>query len=175
MYTAGVEFPEIACNKVRRQSAQGSKTRGRAREILHCFFSFFLTLCPLSYALFLMVMKDFNLHSIHRPLRVRSRPATEDGGLQRTPSHSSGGASGPLCWRWPGTHVSSSWSPCGSSTWLVGELKEALMLLGFVFVIMGITIYRTARPSGLEALRDLTSPRALVIRDGEQKRIPDGK
>ncbi len=55
----------------------------------------------------------------------------------------------------------------------VGELKEALMLLGFVFVIMGITIYQERKTErALEALRDLTSPRALVIRDGEQKRIP---
>src|SRR5574340_60054 len=54
----------------------------------------------------------------------------------------------------------------------LGDVREALMLLGFVFVVMGITIYQERQAERvLEALRDLTSPRALVIRDGEQKRI----
>src|SRR5574340_1572599 len=54
----------------------------------------------------------------------------------------------------------------------LGDVREALMLLGFVFVVMGITIYQERKTERvLEALRDLTSPRALVIRDGEQKRI----
>jgi Ca2+-transporting ATPase len=56
---------------------------------------------------------------------------------------------------------------------LLGDIREALMLLGFVYVIMGITIYQHRKTErALEALRDLTSPRALVIRDGGQKRIP---
>ena len=46
------------------------------------------------------------------------------------------------------------------------------MLLGFVFVVMGITIYQERRTErALEALRDLSSPRALVIRDGRRVRI----
>ena len=46
------------------------------------------------------------------------------------------------------------------------------MLLGFVFVVMGITLYQERKTErALEALRDLSSPRALVIRDGEQQRI----
>ena len=54
----------------------------------------------------------------------------------------------------------------------MGDVKEALMLLGFVFVIMGITLYQERKTErALEALRDLSSPRALVIRDGKQKRI----
>ena len=54
----------------------------------------------------------------------------------------------------------------------LGELPDALMLLGFVFVVMGITISQERRTErALEALRDLSSPRALVIRDGHQKRI----
>ncbi len=53
-----------------------------------------------------------------------------------------------------------------------GETKEALMLLGFIFVIMGITIVQERRTErALDALRDLSSPRALVIRDGQQQRI----
>jgi Ca2+-transporting ATPase len=54
----------------------------------------------------------------------------------------------------------------------LGEVKDALMLLFFVFVVVGITFYQTRKTEKtLEALRDLSSPRALVIRDGEQKRI----
>ena len=46
------------------------------------------------------------------------------------------------------------------------------MLLGFVFVVIGITFYQERKTErALEALRDLSSPRALVIRDGKQRRI----
>jgi Ca2+-transporting ATPase len=56
---------------------------------------------------------------------------------------------------------------------ILGDKGEAAMLLGFVFVVMGITIYQSRKTERvLEALRDLTSPRALVLRDGEQRRIP---
>ncbi|WP_431063444.1 cation-translocating P-type ATPase [Methanobacterium sp.] len=55
----------------------------------------------------------------------------------------------------------------------LGSLEEALMLLGFVFVIIGITFYQERKTERtLEALRDLSSPRALVIREGQKKRIP---
>jgi Ca2+-transporting ATPase len=55
----------------------------------------------------------------------------------------------------------------------LGALEEALMLLGFVFVIMGITFYQERKTErALEALRDLSSPRALVIREGKERRIP---
>jgi Ca2+-transporting ATPase len=47
------------------------------------------------------------------------------------------------------------------------------MLLGFVLVVMGITIYQERKTErALDALRDLSSPRALVIRDGKRVRIP---
>ncbi len=56
---------------------------------------------------------------------------------------------------------------------LLGDMQEAVMLLGFVFVVMGITLYQERKTErALEALRDLSSPRAVVIRDGEHKRIP---
>lgn len=55
---------------------------------------------------------------------------------------------------------------------ILGDIREALILLGSIFVIMGITFYQENRTErALEALRDLSSPRALVIRDGVQKRI----
>ena len=47
------------------------------------------------------------------------------------------------------------------------------MLLGFVLVIMGIAISQERKTErALEALRDMASPRALVIRGGRQRRIP---
>jgi P-type Ca2+ transporter type 2C len=61
---------------------------------------------------------------------------------------------------------------CGLLYLLLGDRAEALMLLGFVFVIIGITFYQEQKTErALEALRDLSSPRALVIRDGKQQRI----
>jgi Ca2+-transporting ATPase len=55
----------------------------------------------------------------------------------------------------------------------LGDAGDALMLLGFVFITMGITIVQERRTERvLETLRDLSSPRALVIRNGEQVRIP---
>ena len=54
----------------------------------------------------------------------------------------------------------------------LGDKQEALMLVSAVFVVMGITFYQERKTENtLEALRDLSSPRALVIRDGEQERI----
>ncbi len=62
---------------------------------------------------------------------------------------------------------------CGVLYLLSGEFQEASMLLGFVFVIIGITFYQERKTErALEALKDLSSPRAYVIRDGEKTRIP---
>jgi len=55
---------------------------------------------------------------------------------------------------------------------LLGSLEEALVLLAFACLSVGITVVQEARTERvLEALRDLTSPRALVIRGGERLRI----
>jgi P-type Ca2+ transporter type 2C len=55
---------------------------------------------------------------------------------------------------------------------LIGDLAEALILLAFASLSVLITVVQEARTERvLEALRDLTSPRALVIRGGVQKRI----
>jgi len=54
----------------------------------------------------------------------------------------------------------------------LGDILEALILLGSIVVIMAITFFQEQRTErALDALRDLSSPRALVMRDGEQKRI----
>ena len=55
---------------------------------------------------------------------------------------------------------------------LLGDREEALMLLSFVLVVMGITLYQERKTErALETLRDLSSPRALVIRNHEEQRI----
>ncbi|MBI2876968.1 MAG: cation-translocating P-type ATPase [Candidatus Tectomicrobia bacterium] len=55
---------------------------------------------------------------------------------------------------------------------LLGDLEEAMALLVAIFVVIGITLYQERKTErALQALRDLSSPRALVIRDGVQKRI----
>ena len=55
---------------------------------------------------------------------------------------------------------------------ILGDHREALVLAFWILVIMGITIFQERKTErALDALRDLSSPRALVIRDGEQKRI----
>ena len=62
---------------------------------------------------------------------------------------------------------------CGILYLILGDVREAMMLLAFVLVVMGITLYQERKTErALEALRDLSSPRALVIRDGEPRRIP---
>jgi len=61
---------------------------------------------------------------------------------------------------------------CGALYLILGDRDEALMLMGFVFVVIGITLYQENKTEkALDALRDLSSPRALVIRNGQQIRI----
>ena len=55
---------------------------------------------------------------------------------------------------------------------LLGDRGEALFLLGFVFVVIGITLAQERKTQrALESLRDLSAPRALVMRDGQAQRI----
>jgi len=52
------------------------------------------------------------------------------------------------------------------------RVGEAMLLFAFVLVVIGITFYQERKTErALEALRDLSSPRALVVRDGVQVRI----
>ncbi|MDP3248504.1 MAG: cation-translocating P-type ATPase [Polaromonas sp.] len=54
----------------------------------------------------------------------------------------------------------------------LGDRGEALFLLSFVFVVIGITLVQERKTQrALESLRDLSAPRALVIRDGQEQRI----
>ncbi len=63
---------------------------------------------------------------------------------------------------------------CGGLLYLLlGSHEEALILLGFALFSIIITVVQESRTERvLEALRDLTSPRALVIRGGARLRIP---
>ena len=60
----------------------------------------------------------------------------------------------------------------GAIYFLLGDINEAILLTGFATFSVGIAVVQETRSERvLQALRDLTSPRALVIRDGEQRRI----
>jgi len=55
---------------------------------------------------------------------------------------------------------------------VLGDMAEASVLLAFVAVIVAITLVQERRTERvLEALRDMTSPRAMVWRDGEPRRV----
>jgi Ca2+-transporting ATPase len=54
----------------------------------------------------------------------------------------------------------------------LGELQEGAILLGFVIVSLLFTLYQEGKAErAIEALRDLTSPRSLVMREGVTTRI----
>ena len=61
---------------------------------------------------------------------------------------------------------------CGTIYLALGDRREALMLLGFVVVVIVMTYVQKRRSQdALDALRDMSSPRALVMRDGMPIRI----
>jgi Ca2+-transporting ATPase len=61
----------------------------------------------------------------------------------------------------------------GTVNFLLAELLDGVLLMSFVVVVIGISIYQERKTeNALAALRDLSSPRALVVRDGNQLRIP---
>jgi len=60
----------------------------------------------------------------------------------------------------------------GSLYLVLGDLQEGIILFGFVLVVMALTLYQEGKTErAMAALRDLTSPRALVLRGGQQVRI----
>lgn len=60
----------------------------------------------------------------------------------------------------------------GAVNFALAEPLDGAMLMAFVLVVIGISIYQEHKTeNALAALRDLSSPRALVIRDGQQERI----
>ncbi|NMM18512.1 MAG: cation-translocating P-type ATPase [Rhodoferax sp.] len=60
----------------------------------------------------------------------------------------------------------------GSLYLVLGDLQEGVVLFGLVLVVLALTLYQEGKTErALESLRDLTSPRALVLRDGLPLRI----
>jgi len=56
---------------------------------------------------------------------------------------------------------------------LLGDVGEALVLLGGASLTVGIAVAQESRAERvLDALRQMSSPRALVIRDGQRLRVP---
>ncbi|NTV02030.1 MAG: cation-translocating P-type ATPase [Chlorobiaceae bacterium] len=61
---------------------------------------------------------------------------------------------------------------CGAVYLVLGDGQEALMLLAFVIFVMALTFYQKRKTeNALESLRELSSPRALVVREGSERRI----
>jgi Ca2+-transporting ATPase len=61
---------------------------------------------------------------------------------------------------------------CGAIYMLLGDRQEASMLLGFVLLILVLTLVQERKTErALDALRDLASPRALVVREGRRERV----
>jgi P-type Ca2+ transporter type 2C len=55
---------------------------------------------------------------------------------------------------------------------VIGKIDDALILIGFIFISIGITLFQERKSQkAIEALKDLSSPRAIVIRDGITQRI----
>jgi Ca2+-transporting ATPase len=55
---------------------------------------------------------------------------------------------------------------------VLGDLQEGVVLFGLVLVVLALTLYQEGRTeNALAALRNLSSPRALVVRDGVRLRI----
>ncbi len=60
----------------------------------------------------------------------------------------------------------------GMVNFLLAEPLDGTLLMAFVVVVIGISIYQEHKTEkALAALRDLSSPRALVVRDGTQMRV----
>ncbi|MEO6353211.1 MAG: cation-translocating P-type ATPase [Oxalobacteraceae bacterium] len=61
---------------------------------------------------------------------------------------------------------------CGSIYLVLGSREDAFILLGLVTIVMILSFFQQRKSErALEALRDLSSPRAVVLRDGRRLRI----
>jgi P-type Ca2+ transporter type 2C len=61
----------------------------------------------------------------------------------------------------------------GTINFALSELLDGIILMSFVVVVIAISVYQEHKTeSALAALRDLSTPRALVVRDGRHDRQP---
>ncbi|MDC0669796.1 cation-translocating P-type ATPase [Nannocystis radixulma] len=61
---------------------------------------------------------------------------------------------------------------CGAIYFVIGDLREAITLLACVVLVLAISVIQAHRTErAVAALRDMTSPRALVVRGGVARRI----
>lgn len=61
----------------------------------------------------------------------------------------------------------------GSINFLLSEIADAVFLMFTVVIITGISIYQTRKSErAVLALKELTAPHAIVVRDGIEHRIP---
>ena len=61
----------------------------------------------------------------------------------------------------------------GIISFFLADLIDAALLMVTVLIVLGISILQELRSeSAINALRDLTAPLALVVRDGTERRIP---
>jgi P-type Ca2+ transporter type 2C len=61
---------------------------------------------------------------------------------------------------------------CGSVYFFLGDTAQAVLLLASIAAILSISFVQERKAErALEALRDLSSPRALVLREGRQRRV----
>ncbi|KQZ60072.1 MULTISPECIES: cation-translocating P-type ATPase [unclassified Lysobacter] len=59
---------------------------------------------------------------------------------------------------------------------LLGDPREAAALAASVTLVVGLTVYQDYRSeSALQALRDLSTPQARVIRDGQARSVPSSE
>ena len=62
---------------------------------------------------------------------------------------------------------------CGLLYLLLGDYREGIVLMSSIIVILFITFYQYRKTErALDALKSLSSPRALVLRNGQPERIP---
>ena len=114
---------------------------------------------------------DGGFPDISRPLRQGSRRAPQSGGSEYPPA-SRPPHLRPHRARDPARADVRAAAGRGGIYLVLGDLKEAVVLGIFACTSVLIAVVQESRTERvLESLRDLTSPRALVIRDGIEKRI----
>lgn len=65
---------------------------------------------------------------------------------------------------------------CAAMYLLLGDWHEALVLSGFVVAVLSISFYQEHKTErALEALRTMSNPKAIVIREGQQTTIPSNQ